>query len=92
MSRSRFRTRTHALDAVETFPNRFGDFYFSSKNHDFRKFPKILENPWKSIDLCSDGSSSLIQGGRLLLVPEEREEPERWRDRCAGAPQASQSP
>ena len=29
VSGSRFWTRTHALDAVETFPNRFDHFYFS---------------------------------------------------------------
>ena len=51
-SGSRFPTGTHALDALESFRNRFGNFYFSWKNHDFRKILKILENPhfsWKSI-------------------------------------------
>ena len=45
VSGNRFRMRTHALDALETFPYRFDNFYFPSKNHDFRKFQKILENP-----------------------------------------------
>ena len=49
VSGSRFQTRTHALDALETFSNRFGNFYFSWKNHDFRKFPKFLKIPLKII-------------------------------------------
>ena len=36
-SASRFRTRTHALDSVESFLNRFGDFHFSTKIKIFEK-------------------------------------------------------
>ena len=49
MFRRRFRAGKHALDTLETFLNRFGNFYFSSKNHNFwnfQKILKILENPW----------------------------------------------
>ena len=84
--------RTHALDALEPFPNRFGNFYFSRKNRDFRKFPKILENPRKSLEIHGFCLRRGTQGGRPLLAREEREEPERWWDRRAGAPQASQRP
>ena len=35
LSRSRFRTRTHVLDASERSRNLFGRFYFSSENLDF---------------------------------------------------------
>ncbi len=40
-----FWTHTHAMDTQETFTHRFGNFYFSDKNHDFCKFQKILETP-----------------------------------------------
>ena len=48
VSGSRFRVRTHALDAIEASPNRFGNVYFSSKNHGFGNFLKslkMLQNP-----------------------------------------------
>ena len=92
MSGNRFRTRTHALDALTTFPYRFDNFYFRSRNHDFRKFPKILVNQWKSLKIHRFWLRSPIQGGCPLVAREEREELERRRDRCAGAPQASQRP
>ena len=46
VSEGLFPTRTHALDALESSPNRFGDFYFSVKIMIFEDFQKILENPW----------------------------------------------
>ena len=76
MSGSRFRTRTHALDALETFPNRFGDFYFSMKIMIFQDFQEIHDF----------GHFQSIQGGRLLLAPWRPEELERRRDRSVGSP------
>ena len=46
VSGSRFPAGRHALDALEPFWNRFGDFYFSFKNMIF----KNPENPLKIID------------------------------------------
>ena len=60
VSGNRFQTRTHALDSPESNTNRFGDFYFSTKIMIFRKFLKILENPWFRLILAT-------QGGLLLL-------------------------
>ena len=60
MSGERFWTRTHALDSLESNTNRFDDFYFSMKIMIFRKFLKILGNPWFWI-------ISATQGGLLLL-------------------------
>ena len=45
---SRFPVRTHVLDSIEVLSNRFSHFYFSKKIMFFRKFLKILENPWIS--------------------------------------------
>ena len=70
VSGSRFPTGTHALDALESFRNRLGNFYFSWKNHDFRKIMKIHENHWKSIDFGLYGSSRVA--GRWLLGRSER--------------------
>ena len=80
--------RMHALDATETFLNRIGNFYFRVKIMILGNFEKIQEkhrNLWFLL-------THVVQGGRPPLAPEEREEPERRWVRCAGAPQASQSP
>ncbi len=61
MSGSRFRTSRHALDALETFPNQYDNFYFSSKNHDFRKFLKILRNPGNPL-ICVPGDLPRVSG------------------------------
>ena len=67
MSGSRFPTRTHALDSLESIPNRFGDFYFPTKIKIFgnpRKSLKILENPWF-------GPISAIYPGWMLVSSRE---------------------
>ena len=42
VSVSRFPARMHVLDSLGPIPNRFSDFYFSTKI-------KIFENPWNSM-------------------------------------------
>ena len=71
----RFRMHTHALDVVETFCNRFDNFYFPHKNHVFRKFLKIAR---KSLKINEFWLNQATQGGWPLVVWEEQDEPERW--------------
>ena len=65
------------------------DYPGCSQTIDFGEFSRISKNPWKSFKIPKIASFESVQGIPLLVAPEAREEPEGWRDRSPGTPQAS---
>ena len=85
VSGSRFRTGRHALDAPEAFKTDSATFMFHEKI-------KIFKKSWKSLKIHWFWPMYLIQGSWSLLARQERNDPEKWRDRSRGPVGVPESP